>query len=142
MFVQNEVHDAGEAKRKNVADKDIPSSGEALDKQQRAHLEQKRAGAREIIARIMAEERTKRVRRDAVAPDGIVRQHKIGQYGAFERDKGRKQIFAPIMAFEQIVRAEPQDQHVHRRSRQRRERKTKIPDYYLFESISAHSPDV
>ena len=139
MFVQDEVHNAGNAKGQDITNQHIPSAGEAFYKQQHTHLYQESTGAGEVVTRVMAEKRAERVRRDAVLPNGIVRQHEIGQYGALERDKRREQIFAPIMAFEQVVRAKPQDAHVHRRSCQRGEQKAEIPDSYAF--IPAHFSD-
>ena len=129
MFVQDEVRDAGNAEGEDIANQHIPSAGEAFDKQQHTHLYQESTGAGEVVTRVMAEKRAERVRGDAVAPDGIVSQHEIGQYGALERDKRREQILAPIMAFEQVIRTKPQDAHVHRRSCQRRDCKPQIPLY-------------
>ena len=140
MFVQDEVHDAGNAEGEDIANQHIPSAGEAFDKQQRTHLNQECAGTGEVVARVMAEKRAERVRRNTVAPYGVVRKREIGQHGTFERYERRQQVLAPVIAFEQIVRTEPQHAHVHRRSCQRGEQKAEIPDCYAF--IPAHFSDV
>ena len=132
MFVQDEVRDAGNAEGEDIANQHIPSAGEAFDQQQRTHLYQECAGTGEVVARVMAEKRAERVRRNTVAPYGVV--------GTFERYERRQQVLAPIIAFEQIVRTKPQHAHVHRRSCQRGEQKTEIPDGYVF--IPAHFSDV
>ena len=139
MFVQDEVHNAGNAKCQDIANQYIPSAGEAFDKQQRTHLNQECAGTGEVVARVMAEKRAERVRRNTVAPYGVVRKREIGQHGTFKGDERRKQVLAPVIAFEQIVRTEPQHAHVHRRSCQRGEQKAEIPDCYAF--IPAHFSD-
>ena len=54
MFVQDEVHDAGNAEGEDIANQHIPSAGEAFDKQQRTHLNQECAGTGEVVARVMA----------------------------------------------------------------------------------------
>ena len=79
MFVQDEVRDAGNAEGEDIANQYIPSSGEAFDKQQRTHLDQKCAGTGEVVAREMAEKRAERVRRNTVAPYRVVRKREIGQ---------------------------------------------------------------
>ena len=109
MFVQDEVRDAGNAEGEDIANQHIPSAGEAFDQQQRTHLNQECAGTGEVVARVMAEKRPERVRRDAVFPDSKVCQCEIGQHGTFKGDERRKQVLAPVIAFEQVVRTKPQD---------------------------------
>ena len=142
MFVQDEVRDAGDAEGEDIANQYIPSAGEAFDKQQRTHLYQECAGTGEVVARVMAEKRAERVRRNTVAPYGVVRQREIGQHGTFERYERRQQVLAPVIAFEQVVRTKPQDQHVHRRSRQCRGSKSQIADGYFLYFTCAHLLDV
>ena len=142
MFVQDEVHNAGNAKCQDIANQHIPSSGEAFDQQQHAHLYQECAGTGEVVARVMTEKRAERVRRNTVAPYGVVRKREIGQHGTFKGDERRKQVLAPVIAFEQVVRTEPQHAHVHRRSRQCRGSKSQIADGYFLYFTCAHLLDV
>ena len=79
MFVQDEVRDAGNAEGEDIANQHIPSAREAVDKQQRTHLYQEFVGTGEVVARAMAEKRAERVRRNTVAPYGVVRKREIGQ---------------------------------------------------------------
>ena len=142
MFVQDEVRDAGDAEGEDIANQHIPSAGEAFDQQQHTHLDQECAGTGEVVAREMAEKGAERVRRNTVAPYGVVRKREIGQHGTFKGDERRKQVLAPIIAFEQIVRTEPQHAHVHRRSRQCRGGKSQIAVHQFFDFTFAHLSDV
>ena len=142
MFIQDEISDAGDAEGEDIANQHIPSAGEAFDKQQRTHLDQECAGTGEVVARVMAKKRAERVRRNTVAPYGVVRKREIGQHGTFKGDERRKQVLAPVIAFEQVVRTKPQDQHVYRRSRQCRGSKLQIAVHQFFDFTFAHLSDV
>jgi hypothetical protein len=115
-FIHHEIENARNAEREQVANDDIPF-GEVLYQHQHPHFDEKGACARNVVSRIMAEERFFRLLADSVFPGEIIAHQKIGEHGTFKRDERRNDDLSHIVT-EHMMREHPQDQRVDQSANQ------------------------
>jgi hypothetical protein len=86
----------------------------------------------------MTEERPRGARRDTISPYAKIGDDEIRKYGELKTDERRQDIFPPVASIQQIVRTNPQDEHIHRRAREGRSSELGVPEAHIPEALTCH----